>query len=161
MNFQNKIPREYAEKLTEFLGPPTIVGKNIVGWENVPKPYIRVEVKDEYIVHNFPVKHHDFVYSYITINLSSKIAGKLLSVSGSILIDLLKNEVGARCGSLNANDVTLNFVEDVKKEQANATKREYARRIKGKIITREKKYHLSKQFSQFLEKDDREECIII
>ena len=37
----------------------------------------------------------------------------MVNSSESILLDFLKNEVGARCGSLTANAVTLNYVLDV------------------------------------------------
>ena len=50
---------------------------------------------------------------------------ELAKCSGSILIDHLKNEVGARCGSLTANAVTLNFCLDVVAGRTEPTKDEY------------------------------------
>ena len=57
--------------------------------------------------------HYDFVYSYIDLEIHEDLSDELAKCSGSILIDHLKNEVGARCGSLTANAVTLNFCLDV------------------------------------------------
>ena len=37
----------------------------------------------------------------------------MVNSSESILLDFLKNEVGARCASLTANAVTLNYVLDI------------------------------------------------
>ena len=57
--------------------------------------------------------HYDFVYSYIDLEIDEDLSDELAKCSGSILIDRPKNEVGARCGSLTANAVTLNFCLDV------------------------------------------------
>ena len=159
MNFKNSVPQEYAEKLTRLLGRPTIIGEKVIGWENVPSPYIRIEVRDEYIFHDFPAKHHDFVYSYVKMNIEVSVACRLLKVSGSILIDLLKKEVGARCGGLTANDVTLSFVHDVINNNIQASKKEYARRIINKIVTVDK-YNLSRRFDNILKREN-EGCIIV
>jgi hypothetical protein len=53
----------------------------------------------------------------------------LANCSESILIDHLKNEVGARCASLAANAVTLNFVMDVVAGRTRPSPDEYEKRI--------------------------------
>jgi hypothetical protein len=50
--------------------------------------------------------------------------------SESILLDLLKNEVSARCATLSANAVTLNYVLDVVSGRVEGGKAEYESRIK-------------------------------
>ena len=55
----------------------------------------------------------------------------LADSSGSILIDFLKGEVGARCGSITANATTLNYVLDVVAERVKPSKKEYEKRILG------------------------------
>jgi hypothetical protein len=54
----------------------------------------------------------------------------LAESSESILLDLLKNEVSARCATLSANAVTLNYVLDVVSERVKGSKKEYENRIK-------------------------------
>jgi hypothetical protein len=54
----------------------------------------------------------------------------LADSSESILLDLLKNEVSARCATLSANAVTLNYVLDVVSERVKGSKQEYEKRIK-------------------------------
>jgi hypothetical protein len=54
----------------------------------------------------------------------------LAESSESILVDLLKNEVSARCATLSANAVTLNYVLDVVSERVKGSKAEYEGRIK-------------------------------
>jgi hypothetical protein len=54
----------------------------------------------------------------------------LAESSESILLDLLKNEVSARCATLSANAVTLNYVLDVVSGRVVGSKAEYEKRIK-------------------------------
>jgi len=54
----------------------------------------------------------------------------LAESSESILLDLLKNEVSARCATLSANAVTLNYVLDVISGRVEGSKAEYESRIK-------------------------------
>ena len=135
--FHYKKPEEYKNTLVQALGTPSGYTPKSVTWE-FQKTYTRVVIRDEYIAHDFPVPHHDFVYSYAKIKLTPAQACALLKVSGSIMPDLLKGEVGARCGGLTKNDVTLSFALDVAEGKAKATKTEYARRITGNIVTRRK-----------------------
>jgi hypothetical protein len=55
----------------------------------------------------------------------------LAESSESILLDLLKNEVTARCATLSANAVTLNYVIDVVAGRIEPSRAEYERRIKA------------------------------
>ena len=73
--------------------------------------------------------HYDFVYSYIDLEIDEDLSDELAQCSGSILIDRPKNEVGARCGSLTANAVTLNFCLDVRRQNTITLTEEYERRI--------------------------------
>lgn len=138
--FHHDGARRYAHQLYHRFGSPHIFGPGLVMWSNeaqpgfFSEPYTRVQVVDESIKHDFPAEHHDFVYTTAQLDLTGCQACKLVKVSGSIIIDLLKGEVTARCGGLTANDVTLNFVEDVKNGRVEASKSEYAYRIKNKIV---------------------------
>ena len=82
-------------------------------------------------MHGSPAPHYDFVYCYIDLEVPEELSDELAKCSGSILIDHLKNEVGARCGSLTANATTLNFVLDVVAGRTEPVKEEYESRIKA------------------------------
>lgn len=139
--FKNKNVGEYAKKLIKALGKPSGSGKYFLIWEDVGKKNYNIEIKNEYIAHNFPSKHHDFVYtSYKFPKLTPEIACKLIKVSGSIIPDLLSKKVSARCGSLTANSVTLSFVQDVIDGKIRPTKANYAKRMKEKNITHPRKF---------------------
>ncbi len=138
-----KVPSEYAKKLMKAWDVPTGLSWYSAKWETKTRdPYVEVKVVDEYVAHTFPKKHYDFVYTTISVKkaikrrVTAEHACALMKVSGSIIIDLLKQEVTARCGGLGKNDVTLAFVLDVIEGKTKPTKQEYKRRILKDIITR-------------------------
>lgn len=154
------VPKQYAEKLIKYFGKPDDYSPKKLVWRTFPaignieypEPLPKkIKIMDEYIPHDFPAEHHDFVYtmSYLPkgLNIEWEHAANLCYVTGSILIDTLKQTVTARCGGLRANQITLGFVYDyvrgaidgvtkeVNKENREALKEEYARRILGNVFS--------------------------
>lgn len=70
-------------------------------------------LRDESVKHLCPGEHRDFFYSYIKVNVKPEQAHILLSISGSVSYDPLKNLISARCGSVEANIATLKLVTDL------------------------------------------------
>lgn len=135
--WENSDAVEYANKLIEFYGEPTESTSKLLFWDNIT-PFKYVYIMDESIPHRFPEPHRDYVYSTIELDLSPYLVGLCAYVTGSIIVDGLKNEVTARCGTLYANAVTLGFVEDLKNGNVstdkNEAKDEYARRITEGVL---------------------------
>jgi hypothetical protein len=129
-NWGNAEPRKFAESLIKKFGDPDEATKSSMIWYN-KDGFKRIEVLDEYILHCCPAPHYDFVYSTIDLHVPKKFVRVLADSSESILLDLLKNEVTARCATLSANAVTLNYVLDVVSERVKGSKEEYERRIKA------------------------------
>jgi hypothetical protein len=127
--WQNDEPVAFAKSLTKKLGKPDELTANRAVWYN-KDGFKRIEVLDEYILHCCPAPHYDFVYSTIDLHVPKKHVRVLAESSESILLDLLKNEVSARCATLSANAVTLNYVLDVVSERVEGSKEEYESRIK-------------------------------
>ena len=127
-NWDHKEPVEYSKFLEKHFGDPDEYTNEQTVWHNIDG-FKRVVCRDEYILHCCPAPHYDFVYSYIDLEIDEDLSDELAKCSGSILIDHLKNEVGARCGSLTANAVTLNFCLDVSAGRTEPTPEEYERRI--------------------------------
>ena len=119
---------EYSQFLEKTFGEPDEATDEQTVWHH-KDGFKRIVVRDEYILHGSPAPHYDFVYSYIDLEVDEDLSDDLAKCSGSILIDHLKNEVGARCGSLTANAVTLNFCLDVVYGRTEATPKEYEKRI--------------------------------
>ena len=126
--WDHEYPVEYAEFLGKTFGSPDELTKEQAVWHN-KDGFKRIVVRDEYILHGSPAPHYDFVYCYIDLEVPEELSDELAECSGSILIDHLKNTVGARCGSLTANATTLNFVLDVVAGRVEPTKEEYEKRI--------------------------------
>lgn len=127
-NWEHSEPVSYARYLEKTFGAPDELTNEQAIWHNIDG-FKRVVCKDEYIMHASPAPHYDFVYSYIDLEIPEHLSDELAECSGSILIDHLKNEVGARCASLTANAVTLNFCLDVVAGRTRPTREEYERRI--------------------------------
>jgi hypothetical protein len=128
--WSNKEPVEYAGYLTKHFGAPDELTENRAIWYD-KDGFKRIEVLDEHILHASPLPHYDFVYCYVDLKVPHSLATKLAESSESITVDFLKNEVGARCASLTANAVTLNYVLEVVEGRIKPSKEEYERQIKS------------------------------
>lgn len=127
--WRNNEPVMFVKSLTKKLGQPDELTENRAVWYD-KDGFKRIEVLDEYILHCCPEPHYDFVYSTVDLHVPKKFVRVLAESSESILLDLLKNEVSARCATLSANAVTLNYVLDVVSERVEGGKDEYEKRIK-------------------------------
>ena len=129
LQWNNNEPVGFVKSLTNKLGKPDELTERRAVWYD-KDGFKRIEVIDEYILHCCPSPHYDFVYSTIDLTVPKKFLKVLAESSESILVDLLKNEVSARCATLSANAVTLNYVLDVVSERVKGSKEEYEGRIK-------------------------------
>jgi len=126
--WKNEDPVNYSMHLSQTFGSPDELTDFRSVWYD-KDGFKRIVVKDEYILHGSPAPHFDFIYCYIDLKVPHNLADALANSSESILIDFLKNEVGARCGSITANAVTLNYVLDVVAGRVRPSKNEYEKRI--------------------------------
>ena len=142
-NWINQEPVAYAKHLTKTFGQPDEMTDSQLCWF-AKDGFKRIVVKDEHILHGSPAPHYDFIYCYIDLKVPEKFATALAESSGSIMVDYLKGEVGARCGSLTANATTLNYCLDVVAGRVRPSKKEYEKRILGmkKLFSNGKKYEL-------------------
>jgi hypothetical protein len=129
-DWQNEEPKEFARHLIKQFGAPAEETGTQATWY-AKDGFKKIVVKDEYILHCCPEPHYDFVYSTVDLHVPKKYVRALADSSESILLDLLKNEVTARCATLSANAVTLNYVIDVVAGRVEPSRAEYERRIKA------------------------------
>jgi len=127
--WRNQEPVLFVKSLIKKLGQPNELTENRAVWYD-KDGFKRIEVLDEYVLHCCPEPHYDFVYSTVDLHVPKKFVRVLAESSESILLDLLKNEVSARCATLSANAVTLNYVLDVVSGRVQGSKEEYEKRIK-------------------------------
>ena len=128
--WNNTEPANYVEHLQKFFGQPDELTSKRAVWYN-KDGFKRIEVLDEFILHSSPLPHYDYVYCYVNLKVPHELSNDLAKSSESILIDHLKNEVGARCASLSANAVTIQYVIDVVEGNVRPSKSEYEKRIKS------------------------------
>ena len=141
--WKNQDPVSYTKHLTKFFGKPDELTENRAVWYNVDG-FKRIEILDEYVMHSSPSPHYDYVYCYIDLKVPHNLSNVLADSSESILLDHLKGEVGARCASLSANAVTIQYVMDVVEGNVKPSKQEYESRIKAmkKMFKDGKRYQL-------------------
>jgi len=141
--WKNQEPVNYTRHLTKFFGKPDELTENRAVWYNVDG-FKRIEILDEYVMHSSPSPHYDYVYCYIDLKVPHNLSNVLADSSESILLDHLKGEVGARCASLSANAVTIQYVMDVVEGNVKPSKKEYESRIKAmkKMFEDGKRYQL-------------------
>ena len=119
---------EYAQKLISQFGQPDEFTALMLRWFNIAQ-FDEVFIKDESIAHGFPVEHQDFVYSVKSMPVPKHLVGAFAEVTGSIIVDGLKQQVTARCGKLIKNAVTLGFVSDAIAGVCEVSRDEYSKRI--------------------------------
>lgn len=133
-NWVHDDAKAFALSLVGRFGTPNLVGPRCALWYDVSQ-FSRVYVKDESIPHDFPAPHRDFVYAFKNARVTPDMVGVLAHVTGSVFVDLLKQEAGGRCGDLIADSITVQFVADMAEGRVpldnEKAKKEYGRRIKS------------------------------
>jgi len=107
-------------------GSPSVMDKNENGiaiWNNndlknktiydKPNCFQEMIIRDESIEHLCPSLHYDFMYNSIVVPVKPEQIKILLSLSGSVIYDPLKNFLTVRCGSIEANIATLALCTDL------------------------------------------------
>jgi len=108
LQFINKEPSEILDELKMEIGEPSIVSNSPVylEWEYNMDGFRHI-MRDESVPHCVPAPHIDFLYTYTYYYLDPLVIPTVQKISASVLIDLLKREIGARCASTAANYATL------------------------------------------------------
>jgi len=142
------LPKKMVKKYIEKFGLPYDACKDQIIWKEEEKEkekkmkgggmmkeytgFDKTWVLDEEITHTYPVGHIDFVYSTIKVpGVKPEHVCSIARATGSIFIDMLKQEATARCHYLVKNAVSLSFVQDVVAGKISLEKArdEYGRRI--------------------------------
>ena len=113
LTWKYPLPKKTIITFIFNFGLPYNVGKDSVTWNNIAG-FDKTWVLDERIKHNHPMDHIDFVYSTLKIpGIKPEHVCIIAQATGSIFIDMLKEEATARCHYLVKNAVSLGFVQDV------------------------------------------------
>lgn len=109
--------REYHKTVKRF-GNPSYLKPGPGGvavWTRFKEscPFTRIMIIDESVPHDKPVEHCDFIYTTINYTISREMRPNVLNISESLMYDSLKEELTARCGTLEANIATLVLADKV------------------------------------------------
>jgi len=108
--FQTPFQKYYD--LKSEIGVPTTLNPNRGGfavWQNPgllnPKysVFTRIDINDETCYNNFPRPHIGFLYTYIKLSIPMEILNRILSISGDVMYDPIKNLLIIRGMSLSYN----------------------------------------------------------
>ena len=146
---------KFYKNLVEELGEPSnVVNKKngIVVWDqNSPNKkwgnwIVEHYLKDEKVHHCVPKKHTDFFYTTVKIFVPADKVPLVQSISGSVILDLLKNTVTARCGSTKANYATLRTVVDVLQRDLDYPKSQISKMYKKNLnnMGKDKQYNMNR-----------------
>lgn len=103
--------------LTAQLGQPSVLGPEEGGiaiWRDpIGSGVDTITLRDEAIQHRCPAPHEDFLYSSVNVRIPPERVEDVQKLSGSVNYDPLKQELTARCGSLEANIATLSLATGI------------------------------------------------
>lgn len=118
--WKHSAPREQLKILIKRFGKPDYVA-NVPGGMAVwlkrslkNQPWEEIMLRDEFVPHNCPAPHHDFLTSWVRVDIHP--ASRLNDVkqlSGSVFYDGLKKMLGARCQTMEANIATIKIALDI------------------------------------------------
>lgn len=111
--------RAAAEEMLQSYGPPDEVTQERLIWhEN--GPWVRTEVVNEEIPHNFPAPHMDMLYQSVYYEVPQEKVAELAEFSGSVLVDRVKGELTARCDEEEPNFLSINLAHRIVEGEINA-----------------------------------------
>ena len=108
-----KEPRESAERLVEYYGPPQEYTSSQLTWHNTHDGWKRTVLTAEETPHEFPAHHTDFLEQFIDYRVPIEMFSALAAYDGSVVADRTRGELSARCGGTSMNFVAINLAHDI------------------------------------------------
>ncbi|MGE3177580.1 MAG: hypothetical protein AB7O32_08925 [Vicinamibacterales bacterium] len=106
-------PRESAERLIEYYGPPDEHSASQLTWHTTHDGWKRTVLSREQTPHNFPSPHADFLEQFIDYHVPIEMFTPLAEFDGSVIAERTKGELSARCGGTSMNFVAINLAHDI------------------------------------------------
>ncbi len=124
-----KNPKESAERLIHYYGPPNEISTSRLVWYNTHDGWKRSVLSKEEIPHDFPAHHTDYLEQFIDYRVPVDKFSALAEFDGSLIIERTRGEMSARCGGTSMNFVAINLAHDIVsgKRTVEQARSEYAR----------------------------------
>lgn len=116
--FGNYTAKKALKHLIDEFGKPDNINKNKGGYAIWTKDTLnnrgfcwdRIELYDIQIPHTEPIKHYDFLYTWITIDIPKNKIDKIKSISNNIEYDEQNKILRVRCNSMSMNKILILIV---------------------------------------------------
>lgn len=108
-----KNPRESAERLVEYYGPPDEITRSRLTWYATEDGWKRTVLSSEEVPHSFPAEHTDYLEQFIDYRVPVDKYSALAEYDGSVIVERTKGELSARCGGTSMNFVAVNLAHDI------------------------------------------------
>ncbi len=105
-------PKEVAMAMVEKYGQPDEVTAERLIWHN-NGPWLKSELVNEEIPHDFPVAHKDMLKQTIAMKVPATKFSDLAEYDGSVIVERTKGTVSARCDKEEMNFLAVNLAKDV------------------------------------------------
>ena len=77
------------------------------------RPWSRMELTADEVLHNFPTPHTDYITQYVDFRVPPEKVSELVAFDGSVLVDRTAGQIGARCDHEAYNTLTLNLAVEI------------------------------------------------
>ncbi len=108
-----------AQAMLQSYGPPDEITQERLIWHD-NGPWVRTEVVNEEIPHNFPMPHKDMLYQSVYYDVPQEKVAELAEFTGSVLVDRVKGELTARCDKEEPNFLSINLSHRIIEGEINA-----------------------------------------
>jgi hypothetical protein len=122
-------PRESAERLVDYYGPPAEYSRSRMIWFATQDGWKRTELVNEEIPHQFPSAHEDHLEQVIDYRVPVDKYSSLAEFDGSVIVERTKGELSARCAGTSMNFLAINLAHEIATGQRSVgdARKEYAR----------------------------------
>ncbi len=103
---------EVAKKMIQKYGTPQEITSTRLVWHN-NGPWLKTELVNEEIEHNFPMPHKDMLKQTIRFQVPTDKLAQLGEYDGSVIVDRTPGEISARCDKEPMNFMALNLANDI------------------------------------------------
>lgn len=105
-------PKELAKEMIQKYGQPQEITSTRLVWHN-NGPWLKTELVNEEIEHNFPMPHKDMLKQTISLQVPTDKLSKIGEYDGSVIVDRTPGEISARCDKEPMNFLALNLANDI------------------------------------------------
>lgn len=139
-------PKEGAYMMIRKYGLPNeATASRLIWYYN--GPWKRTIVHRDYVPHNFPAPHVDFLQQFIDYRVPADLFDEIAKYDGSVNLDRTGGEASAKCDKEPMNFLALNLLNDIVTGKRGV---EDARRFYAETAAKYNRLHISSPYTEGL-----------